>query len=434
MKQMNIIILGATGFVGSSVTRALLAQNFSVSCVVRNIEKAQNQFPGARLIVCDILDNLKAEDWFASLKGVDIVINCAGIFYHPNKKILWDLHFTAADALFKASEIMHVQKIIHLSALNIDKYKTTYAMSKKAAERSLQSLNIQSIILRPSFIYGSGAGGGMNWIQGLSAFSRLVPLPEKGNQKFQPIYIGDLTQAILNLVHSKDSDSLCLAAVSREKISLKTIIRELREWLGLKKAIYIRIPFFLIRFLALPGQFISNSILNKDAIRMLEKGNFASRNESKEFEKRTGIIPLDFHTGLHQFPAQQAHRWYAKLFCIKPFLRLSLAFLWLFSATASAFLYPTAASYQLLALAGIAREAQPLMLYLAATLNGLIGLSLLFNYKIRYNCILQVLTILFYTIIITIKLPWFWIEPYGPVIKNIPVLISIWILYALETE
>jgi hypothetical protein len=50
----------------------------------------------------------------------------------------------------------------------------------------------------------------------------------------------------------------------------------------------------------------------------------------------------------------------------------------------------------------------------------------------RVLWLVQMMLIVGYTIIISIGLPEFWLHPYGPILKNLPMLAAIYLLYALE--
>ena len=131
-------------------------------------------------------------------------------------------------------------------------------------------------------------------------------------------------------------------------------------------------------------------------------------------------------------PATEQDRWHAKLFLIRPFLRLSLAFMWIMAALTS--LYSRKTGFAMLTAGGIPQSAQPLLFYAAVGLNALIALALVFNFKTKFFCVLQSLLIIFYTLFISFQLSEYWLHPYGPIVKNIPILVAIWILYVTETE
>lgn len=121
-----------------------------------------------------------------------------------------------------------------------------------------------------------------------------------------------------------------------------------------------------------------------------------------------------------------------KLHGLKNGLRYSLAFMWLISALTSILPATLSSSYTLLSKIGLVLGWQSFFLYSAVGLNVLIGLSLLFAFKIKINCYIQLITIITYTLIITLTLPNLWLDPFGAVVKNIPILFSVYLLLSWE--
>jgi hypothetical protein len=128
----------------------------------------------------------------------------------------------------------------------------------------------------------------------------------------------------------------------------------------------------------------------------------------------------------------RAERARAKLDWLLPVLRISIAVVWIFTAIVSAFVYPVADSYELLARTGIPTGLRPMMLYGAAVFDLLLGLGIVLLKRRRWLWLAQLGLIGFYTVVIAWKLPEFLVHPYGPLTKNLPMLAAIWLLYALE--
>jgi hypothetical protein len=72
------------------------------------------------------------------------------------------------------------------------------------------------------------------------------------------------------------------------------------------------------------------------------------------------------------------------------------------------------------------------MLYGATLMDLAFGIGSLVLKRRRWLWLAQLTLILFYTVIISFRLPEFWLHPYGPLLKNLPMLAAIWLLYELE--
>jgi hypothetical protein len=91
-------------------------------------------------------------------------------------------------------------------------------------------------------------------------------------------------------------------------------------------------------------------------------------------------------------------------------------------------------SYQMLAAVGLSGVALPIALYAAALLDTLLGLALLLNYRLRLVLLSQVAMMLGYSLILTFCLPEFWLHPFGPISKNLPLIAASLMLYVREGD
>ena len=115
-------------------------------------------------------------------------------------------------------------------------------------------------------------------------------------------------------------------------------------------------------------------------------------------------------------------------------VRWAVAVMWLVTGIVSLGFYPVTDSYALLARAGVPPMLAPLALYGAALLDIVLGLLCLLPWYRRYIWLAQASLILFYTAVISLRLPEFWLHPYGPILKNLPLLATLWLLYRVEQE
>lgn len=431
---MNILITGASGFIASSIVTELLHAHHTVTCCVRDVSYTQKIVPTATVIPCDFINDQSSALWVERLKNIDAVINCVGILSHPNNKVLWAIHYETPKALFDACVSVGIKKIIQISALGIEESDVAYAASKKAADDYLLSLPIHSVILRPSLVYGRGSYGGSSLFRGLCGLPGVTPVVDKGMQQFQPIHVEDLSKAVVTLLERPQKHSLVLTAVSAKRINLATILTTLRSWLGFSKSTFVFIPLSLIRLGARIGNLIPYSILNTNSYKLLLQNNIASPEDTQKFQDEIGFTPREFVEGVYSYPSSIQDRWHARLYFIKPVLKWSIAFIWLFTAISCLFFYPRAASYDLLAQVGVSTFWQPFLFYSAVLLDAGIGLSVLCMKHIKKIGLLQILIILGYSALLTWKLPNLWFEPFAPLAKNIPLLAAILVYLALESD
>ena len=111
---------------------------------------------------------------------------------------------------------------------------------------------------------------------------------------------------------------------------------------------------------------------------------------------------------------------------------VSRKFRWLIAGIVSMGVYPVEDSYAMLARVGVTGGLAPIALYGLAALDIAFGLGTLFLRRRKFLWIAQATLIILYTFTITFYLPEFWLHPFGPLIKNLPILAIILLLYELE--
>ena len=425
---MRILLTGASGFIGRHLQAALLGEGHHLVCTTRApLKKAT-----ARLayLQADFTKDTDKSIWLARLRGIDVVINAVGILRESGRQSFAALHTETPCALFAAcAESDSVKLVIQLSALGADEgAETAYHLSKRAADDYLATLPLRAFIVQPSLVYGK---------DGASAriFKTLASLPFSARfgtapQPVQPVHIDDVTAAIASLVRQPLPVAAGGATVLRvplagpEPLPFIDYLATLRATMGLGKLHVLPLPRFLARMAAA----LRLGLLDPEALRMLDRGNVA---DPALITRLLGHAPRPPSRFINN-PA--AERVQAKLGWLLPVLRYALAFVWIATAIVSAVFYPADLSYQLLARTGVPDALQPLMLYGAAAFDLLLGLGILLLARRRWLWLMQLGLIGFYTVVIAWKLPEFLVHPYGPLIKNVPMLAAIWLLYELEEK
>lgn len=226
---MNVLLCGASGFIGSAIARALRAAGH------RLIEP-----PGPPM---DFSRDLEATAWLPRLAQAEAVINAVGALRDSPARPLEALHHRAPAALFEACAQCGVRRIIQISALGIEGNATPYARSKLAGDAALMALQRQgrldATILRPSIVFGP-AGLSSRLFMRLAALP-LLPLPAEAFQgRVQPITASDLAQTCLALLSSRGPELLEL--VGPQALSLADFLAELRHQQGRRPALRIKLP------------------------------------------------------------------------------------------------------------------------------------------------------------------------------------------------
>lgn len=431
---MRILLAGASGFVGRPLLQALLAQGHEVHAVSRQPAHLGSR-PGLRPVLLDVSQALQAADWLPLVAGMDVVINAVGIFREGPHQRFERVHKRAPQALFAACAQAGVGLVLQVSALGAgDAPATAFLQSKRAADDFLQALPLRSVVLRPSLVYGE-QGPSALWFNALASLPVWLLPGRHGGPCLQPVHRDDLVQAVLALLQQAQDPQAALpavlAVVGPEPLSLRAYLQALRAGLGLQRPPWVLgLPTVLMRALARVAGWLRHPLLDADAMDMLLRGQQA---DSQGMCALLGRPPRPATQFVPPGRADDLRR-QAQLAWLLPLLRGSLAVVWLWTGVVSLGLYPRAQSLALLARVGATGLLAELLLWGAAVLDLLMGLATLWL-EPRWRPALwrtQAALILGYTALISWRLPEFWLHPYGPVLKNLPLLAVLLLLYQLE--
>ncbi|NLG76617.1 MAG: NAD(P)H-binding protein [Xanthomonadaceae bacterium] len=418
---MVIFLTGATGFIGRHLASALRAAGHRV------IEARRRVSDPALHVAADFTRDLNASDWIPRLANVDCVINAVGILRERGDQTFDRIHTQAPRALFEACVHAGVSRVIQVSALGADTGASGYFRSKHAADEVLASLPLDWTIVQPSVVYGPGGTSARLFT--LLASLPVIPLPGRGTQSIQPIHIDDVTAAIVALVSQSDPHSRArVALVGPRKLELREFLTQLRSAIGLRRTRRFGVPMPLMRLMASIAQWLPRSLLDRETLAMLEAGYTADPSVTHSL---LGRKPREVSAFVEP-RYRDATRQQAQLTWLLPLLRVCIAAVWIWTGIVSLGLYPVEESYALLARVGVDAAFAPLLLYGAALLDFAFGIATLALSRRRLLWLAQMALIVGYTAIITIKLPEFWLHPYGPILKNLPMLVGIYMLYVLE--
>lgn len=108
--------------------------------------------------------------------------------------------------------------------------------------------------------------------------------------------------------------------------------------------------------------------------------------------------------------------------------KITIALLWLITGVTSVWGAPEI-GYQILAQANITDAYADVCIWLGSSVDILIGCWILVGYKSRWCGWMQVMTIIVYSIILTVIAPEYWLHPFGLLTKNLPILVLIYIVF-----
>lgn len=422
---MRVLLTGASGFIGRAVAHALRARGHVV------VRALRHPLPADTDVMQADFASVPARDWWAPRLGdVDAVVNAVGILREQPGQSFRALHTDAPVELFHACAAAGVGAVVQVSALGADaSARSAYHLSKKAADDVLRALPLRGAIVQPSLVYGPG--GTSAALFNKLAMAPVLPFPMAGRMLVQPVHIDDVVQGIVRLVEAPPQPVETFAFAGPRPLQMREYLGELREALGQHgRQWVVPVPVPLFRAGAAVAGQLPGSMLDAETADMLLAGNAAPVNGLPPLLQREPVAPRAFVAP----PTRETARRQAALDLWLPVLRVALALLWLWTAIVSFGLYPVQDSYELLARVGLYGTLATFALYGAAVLDlvlGVLTLAAPAHWR-RRVWLAQLALIAGYTVLITFFLPEYWLHPYGPISKNLPILAAIGLLWALE--
>ena len=417
---MVVLLTGASGFIGEHLAPALRAAGHRVIAAVHG-----NHTEGDAVAV-DYTRDFDPSVWKPRLAGVDAVINAVGILRERGAATFDALHVRAPRALFAAAAELGVRRVVQFSALGADdEAQSPYHSSKRRADDFLSSLPLSSVVVQPSLVYG--AGGGSAALFDTLASLPMIPVPDGGLQRVQPVHVDDVVAAVVALLGIDSWRVGRIAFVGPAPMTLREYLATLRADMGLPAARFISVGPRLVDAAARIGDRLPGLAFDRPTLGMLRRGNTASVAGMRAVLGREPRAPWDFiRSGERAAVAARA-----QLNWLLPLLRIAVATLWIVSGIVSLAAYPVAASVALLGRVGIPATLAPTVLAVAAAVDIGLGIATLVA-RSRWLWRIQIAIIVAYTAIISVGLPEFWAHPFGPVLKNLPILAALLLLLQLE--
>ncbi|MGU3780710.1 SDR family oxidoreductase [Burkholderia metallica] len=416
-RSTTILVCGANGFIGRALCARLEADGHRV---LRGVRHAA----GPRDVAIDFAKDVDPDVWLARLAGVDVVINAVGILADRRDATLDAVHRAAPCALFTACCRVGVRRVIQISALGVERGDTRYFATKHAADSFLQTLPIDFRIVRPALVYGTD-GASARLFRMLASLPVHV-LPAGGQQRLRPVHVDDLAEVVARCVDAPAAGRPVIEVVGRDEVEYREMLARYRAALGFPPAARVTLPGPLAGAAAVLLGMLPGAMFTRDTWTMLRGGN---TGDPAAVTAMLGRAPR----GIDGFIGAQAAalRHEALAMWRRPLLRGALAIVWIWTAIASAFIHPLHASLALLAPAHLTGLPALIALYAASALDFAFGIATVAAPS-RRLWVAQAVLIVAYSAVIAVTMPGLLAEPFGPVLKNVPILAILLILFSEE--
>ena len=382
--RRHVLILGADGFIGRHIAFAARRAGWQVTAHARN--PAALRHMGFDTLRADLNDPVTHDPafWRPVLAEGAHVINAAGLLT-GSAAAMHAVHVAAPAAVYAA---LHPgARGVLISAIGVEA-DTPFARHRRDGETAAPEA---VTVLRPGLVVGHTSYGGSSLARALAALPLVTPVVGKGDQPFNPIHADDLAAIALHCLEHPPMAGPHVVG-GPETVTQKQMLHALRGWMGLRPAIPLRLPGPLARMLGTIGDAMRLGPISRTAVDL----------------------------------------WHARLYLMRPVLRLVLAVLWLASGIIGLTL--PAADFLPLVPDTLPDTALIVMARVGGLADLAIAAALLRGWRPRLMAAVQFGMIVAYTAAFTLLNPALWLLPLGGLLKNVPLLVLIAMAAIVERE
>ena len=277
MKTHQIAVLGGSGFIGRYVVKRLAGRGEVVAVGGRRASEAG--FLKLKGEVGQVgLVNIAVDDEAvlpAFLEGKDALINCVGILKEHGRQSFNLVHHTAPARLARLAREAGVARLVHISAIGADpRSSSAYARSKAAGEQAVKDAFPTATILRPSIVFGP-EDEFFNRFAALATISPFVPLIGGGETRFQPVYVGDVADAVIRALDDPAAAGRTYELGGPKVYTFRALLELMLAEIK-RRRVFIDLPFGLAALQARVMSILPNAPLTPDQVEMLKRDNVVS--------------------------------------------------------------------------------------------------------------------------------------------------------------
>ncbi|MQB10768.1 NAD-dependent epimerase/dehydratase family protein [Agrobacterium sp. ICMP 6402] len=413
---MKILILGATGFIGSEVMRSLHGRGHAVTGLARSVVRAMDKWPFANWISADLARMMHAPDWEALVSDHDAIVNCAGALQDGLSDDLAATQEKAMLALYDAATQAGGRLMIQISARTAGAASDLpFLTTKRRADAALAASVLPFVFLRPALVVGRNAHGGTALVRALASFPLMLPLVN-GTMPVQTVAVEDVAAAVCAAIDGEIPPSSDLELAAGETLTLQDVVAMHRQWLGLRPAPTINLPAAFMRPVSLmadaAGALGWRSPLRSTAMTVMSEGIVT---EGEVRPVATSLRTLRQTLAAHPSGVQDLR--FARLYLLKPLVILCLSLFWLLSGLVPLLNINAAAAHFL----PFMPQAPAVTLTLATCLIDIaLGVTVLLRPLARKALIGMLLVSAAYLAGGSLLEPDLWLDPLGPLVKVLP--------------
>ena len=271
-------VFGGSGFIGRYIVKRLAHKGYVVRVAVRDTEAALFLKPmGAVGQVVPLHASVANEATVhRAVEGADLVVNTVGILAEQRPGDFRLIHAEGAGRVARLAAAAGVARLVHISAIGADPNAASrYAATKGEGEAQMRAAFSAVTILRPSLVFGPED----HLFNRFAAMARLSPVMPVicGDTKFQPVYVGDVADAVMAALSRPDAAGATYELGGPRVWQFRELLAYILKETGRRRRM-MDVPMGLARVQARVMEMVPGKPLTRDQLLMLQTDNVVTPN------------------------------------------------------------------------------------------------------------------------------------------------------------
>jgi len=288
-----ILVTGASGYVGNNVVRNLVKRGKSVRAMVGNVEKARKRLadvePQIQIVKGDVTRSETLTEW---MEGVDTVIHLVAVAIEKGKRSYKTINYEGTINVVEAAKKAGIKRLLNMcQAGATTTVASPFLRSKGLAQDYVAKSGLEWTAFRPSVIWGPQDEFANVQARLIQMTPFVFPVVGDGKAKFQPVYVGDVAEAVALSVDDPSTIGHEYELGGPEVLEYEEIVNRVLLALGTKRT-KIKVPVAVLRPVVIAMQtLMPNPPVSTSLLDLLALPNVV---EDNALVSKFGITPRAF--------------------------------------------------------------------------------------------------------------------------------------------
>ncbi|WP_029605711.1 complex I NDUFA9 subunit family protein [Kozakia baliensis] len=269
-------VLGGNGFIGRQVVERLVARGYTVRVASREPRKLGKlrRIGGGDKIIPAYASVTDATTLRSVFQGAKVGVNLVSILTESRDATFHAINAQGAGRAARSARNEGVERYVHVSAIGADHNSPSeYGRTKAEGEGHVRAAFPDAAIIRPSVVFGP-EDRFLNMFAMMARFSPVMPVFCE-NTRFQPVYVGDVAEAIVRSLEREGNAPHLIEAGGPKVMTMLEIMRYVAQEVG-GKHLLLPVPLPLAKLEARLFECLPGKLLTRDQLAMLQLDNVVS--------------------------------------------------------------------------------------------------------------------------------------------------------------